>query len=163
MGLVGKDQVVRDVPHEEGQSFTFRLLSGPELDEAQEVEQQRQMGMLKHISPEVVQQIIQRGGQTAILTDDQRAALRERGVDADVVEEVVKREERAAQFDKDTLVLYGLSAWSYDEDCDDTNKRRLDARTRDWAATEIVKMNTRSVGEGIASDVTSPLAEYQQD
>ena len=137
MGLIGKDEIVVDVPHEEGTTFTFRLLSGPELDQAQETEQKRQLRMLREMEPEVIERIMNRAGK--------------------------EKSKRTETYDKDTLIAFGLIAWTYPEDCTDDNKTRLDAQTRDWTAAEVIKMNTRSAGEGLASDEVSALAASPQD
>ena len=164
MGLIGTNEIVRDVPYEKGEAFTFRLLTGPEMDQAQEAEQRRQMRLLKDMSPDLVDRIINRGGKgTATLTDDQREMLSERGIDPQVVEECVRKEDRKEAFDKDVLIGFGLVGWSYDDECTPENRGRLDAVTRAWAASEIVTMNTRSAGEGRASVESSPLAESPQD
>lgn len=166
MALAGKDEFERDVPHEPGNSFTFGLLSGPELDQAQAMEQKKQLQMIAGMDADVVDRIINRSGKsTAVLTDEQRDQLRERGVDPDIVEEVVRKEERAEQYHKDTLVEFGVIAWKgpkYTDDCTDKAKLTLDAQTRDWAAGVVVEMTTRTAGEGQASVEPSPLAEFQE-
>ena len=56
---------------------------------------------------------------------------------------VVAVPDPAAAYDKDTLVQYGVMAWSYAEACDDEAKKRLEAATREWAASVVVEMNVR--------------------
>jgi len=120
--LVGKTER-RDVPHEPGEWFEFRQLSGPELDEAEERQTQRALAMVKGLDPGAMA-ILREQGQAAPAGTEQR-------------------------YDKDTLVRHAVVAWSYTEPCEDDSKARLDAATRDWAAAVSVEMNT--LGEAKAS------------
>lgn len=115
----------RDVPHEEGW-FEFRTLSGRELDEAEAVLTRRTMDMVKGMD----------------LT-----ALRSNAA--------AQQTETRDSYDKDTLIKYGVTAWSLDVPCDDANKAMLDAQTRNWAAGVIVEMNVRPLANGSDSGANS--------
>src|SRR3972149_4903123 len=64
-----------------------------------------------------------------------------------------------AAYDKDTLVQYGVVAWSYDAVCEDDAKKRLEAATRDWAASVVAEMNVRPPVSASGSNGSSPPDE----
>jgi len=127
--LVGKTER-REVPHEEGQWFEFRQLSGSELDDAEEAQTERALKMV-------------RGLDAGTLASMQSQAPAQPPATA------------ASQYDADTLVRYGVAAWSYAEPCSDENKRLLDARTREWAVGVILEANVRPAGEASGSAASS--------
>ena len=135
MALVGKTER-RDIPGEDGEWIDFRKLTGGELDQAEEVQTQRSLAMVKGLDPAAV---------SAIRTDPSVA--------------VVAAPDPAAAYDKATLVQYGVVAWSYGEDCNERNKKRLEAATRDWAASVAVEMNIRPPGSASGSNGSSPPDE----
>ena len=135
MALVGKTER-RDIPGEPGEWMEFRQLTGGELDEAEAVQTHRSLSMVKGLDP---------AAMSAIRTDP--------GVP------VVAVPDPAAAYDKDTLVQYGVVAWSYSEPCDAEHKRLLEAATRDWAASAIVEMNVRPPGSASGSNGSSPPDE----
>ena len=135
MALVGKTER-RDIPGEDGEWMEFRKLTGGELDQAEEVQTQRSLAMVKGLDP---------AAMSAIRTDP--------GVP------VVAVPDPAAAYDKDTLVQYGVMAWSYAEACDDEAKKRLEAATRDWAASVVVEMNVRPPVNASGSNGSSPPDE----
>lgn len=120
-----------DVPGEEGAWFEVRQVSGDELDEAQARFQQRAMAM------EISQ------GMARAMSDVQRGV-------ADDIPLTVDR------CDKATLLRYGLVGWgggAYEgEPCNDGRKAKLDAGTRDWAASEIFRMSYVTKGEASRSE-----------
>lgn len=109
----------REVPHEPGQKIEFRTLSGRELDEAEQEQTKRQMTLAKGWDAETIKTIRAQATDTTV--------------------------ERASKdsYDKDTLIRYGIVAWSDDADCNEQNKALLDAATREWAIDVIVEMNVR--------------------
>ena len=115
----------RDIPFEPGSRFEFRTLSGRELDEAQEAATNKALQSFKALGAELIAAIQQQQRETAVKAAD--------------------------SYDADTLIRYGLVAWSYDEPCNEEEKARLDAQTRDWAAAQIIEMNTIPEGEGQGS------------
>ena len=124
--LVGKTER-RDIPHESGNWMEFRQLSGLELDEAEAAAMLKALALVKGLD----------AGAMATLQAQAGA------------------QEQEQSHDKDTLVCHGIAAWSYPEPCDEENKRKLDAVTRDWAAAVILEMNVRSAGEGHGSGENS--------
>jgi hypothetical protein len=115
----------RDIPFEVGSRFEFRTLSGRELDEAQEVATQKSLQSFKALGAELIAAIQQQQRETTAKAAD--------------------------SYDADTLIRYGLVGWSYDEPCNEEEKGRLDGRCRDWAAAQIIEMNTIPEGEGQGS------------
>src|SRR3990172_3763398 len=126
----------RDTPGEPGEWIDFRKLTGGELDEAEAVQTHRSLSMVKGLDS---------AAMSAIRTDP--------GVP------VVAVPDPASSYDKDTLVQYGVVAWSYSEPCDAEHKRLLEAATRDWAASAIVEMNVRPPGSASGSNGSSPPDE----
>src|SRR3972149_911108 len=106
MALVGRTER-RDIPGEDGEWMEFRKLTGGELDQAEQIQTQRSLAMIRGLDS---------GAMSAIRSDP-----------------VVAQPEPAAAYDKDTLVQYGVVAWSYGEACEADAKKRLEAATRDWA------------------------------
>ena len=135
MALVGRTER-RDIPGEDGEWMEFRKLTGGELDQAEEVQTQRSLAMVKGLDS---------AAMSAIRSDP--------GVP------VVAVPDPAAAYDKDTLVQYGVMAWSYAEACDDEAKKRLEAATREWAASVVVEMNVRPPVSASGSNGSSPPDE----
>jgi len=133
MSLVGKTER-RDVPHEAGEWIEFRRLSGRELDEAEETQTRRSLAMVKGLDVGAMDIMRQQAPPTA-------------------------PSDPVASYDKDILVRYAISGWSYGEECINENKERLDAMTRDWAAAVVVEMNVRPLGEGSGSGGNSASDE----
>lgn len=123
MALVGKETDTREIPGEPGQTMTFRLLSGSELEEA---ERKATRGVI-----EMMQGI------------DLSGVPAPRDVD--------EGERRRTAHDADTLVRYGVTAWTYPDPCDDEHKAKLVAKTRDWARDVVLEMNVRTEAEKKAS------------
>ena len=135
MALVGRTER-RDIPGEPGEWIDFRKLTGGELDEAEAVQTHRSLSMVKGLDS---------AAMSAIRTDP--------GVP------VVAVPDPASSYDKDTLVQYGVVAWSYSEPCDDQAKKRLEASTREWAASVVVEMNVRPPVSASGSNGSSQPGE----
>lgn len=136
--FAGEHTEEREVPHEPDNFFTFRTLSGPELDEADIAGTRRAAEQMKVLPDSIVNQ--------ALAKDSGREETRDefRG------------------YDKATLVKYGVISWRGPK-CDrppgDEEKLKLDARTQEWAARQVFEMNVRPEGEGQGSDGRSSTAE----
>jgi hypothetical protein len=133
MALAGKTTREVQVPHEPGNYFTFRDLSGHELDEAERENQRKAMLLMADIPRMEIsaeQIAAARAGQPA--TKDPRES-----------------------FDKDVLCKYGIVDWrgpNYEPDpCMFGYIEKLDAVTRDWAAAVILDLIIRTVPEELAS------------
>ena len=130
MAIVGR--VTRhEIPHEPGEWFGFRELTGFEMDQAR-MEGVRQASKLVQ------------GLDFSAMRDSGQATADPREL-----------------YDKTTLVRWGVTEWSYREECSLEMRDRLDARTRDWAAEVILNMNLRAEGEerssaGSLNGETSP-------
>lgn len=118
----------RDVPHAPGHKFTFQTLSARQLDEAEQNQVRGAMRMMAGIDTSAMRQSLE-GLQT--------------------------QRNEADSYDKDTLVRYGVVAWTLEEPCDEENKGKLDARTRNWAAQVVVEMNVRPLASANGTDATS--------
>ena len=119
-----------EIPHELGNHFTFRNLSGPELDEADVAGTRRAAEQMKAMPDNIVSQ----------------AMAKDSGKDE-------KRDEFRG-YDQVTLVKYGVQSWSgpkCDRQCTPEEKANLDARTLTWAARVVFEMNVRPEGEGEGS------------
>ena len=119
-----------EIPHERGNFFMFRNLSGPELDEADVAGTRRAAEQMKALPEVLVNQ--------AMAKDSGKEAERDefRG------------------YDKMTLVKYGVQSWrgpKCDRQCTAEEKANLDARTLTWAARVVFNMNVRPEGEGEGS------------
>ena len=137
--LVGTDDTERvDIPHEPGQWMEFRLLSGRELDEAEQAQTRRFLQMVAGMDAGTLDAMRNLSGTSR----------------ADV---------RPDTYDKEKLVEYGVAAWSYGVPCDAAGKAQLDARTRDWAASIVLERNTRTEGEGPDSGGSSGMARSPTD
>jgi hypothetical protein len=55
------------------------------------------------------------------------------------------------KYDRETVLRYGVTAWSYEAPCDDENKRDLDEATAAWLFGAIIAHSLRSADEGEAS------------
>jgi hypothetical protein len=160
MAIVG-DTVTVVVPHEPGESFTFRQLTGTELEEADESGTVRGLKAVKYMPEVLIKQMLDRQRQQEL---EDRAA----GVTPDPN---VQREREFKGYDWDALIKYGVFDWTYQRACGradcghhssssgvggnatccDELKTRLDPITREWAARQIFEANVRSEGEGRGS------------
>lgn len=113
------------VPHEMGHSFTFRTLSGSEIDEAKDAQMKTSLQMFN-----------------AIDVDLSKLGSADPNAQVDLM----------SQYDKDVLIRYGVVAWTYGEPCDAESKAKLDALTRDWAARVILEENVRPPVSGETSE-----------
>jgi len=120
-----------EIPHEPGNHFTFRNLSGPELDEADVAGTRRAAEQMKALPDAVVNQAMAKDSGKEGERDEFRG------------------------YDQVTLVKYGVHSWRGQKcdatNCDDEAKVRLDARTLTWAARTVFEMNVRPEGEGEGS------------
>ena len=134
MTFAGDRTEEREIPDAPGHTFTFRNLSGPELDEA-DIEGTRRMAAQMERMPKKTAE--------AGLRDD---APHER--------------DEAREHDWPTLLRYGVVAWRcpqgaspcgschglYRQACNDENKAKVDTGTLEWAARNIFEMSTQMKG-----------------
>ena len=128
-----------EIPHERGNFFTFRNLSGPELDEADVAGTRRAAEQMKALPDSIVNQAMAKDSSK----DEERDEFR--------------------GYDRVTLVKYGVQSWSGPKcdtrQCTPEEKANLDARTLTWSARIVFDMNVRPEGEGEGSDGRSSTAE----
>ena len=130
MALTGATRTV-EAPHEPGATFQLRELAWHELDEAADLRTlTRKRGMVElremfaAISPEQIRAAM-----------DSRAATPEAETDA------------ADDYDKATLLRYGLVGWSYAEPWTPEGYLRLDRATADWLCGEIAPALVRETDD----------------
>ncbi len=123
-----------EVPHDKGAVFTFTVLAGWQIDKARD---KKKTLMLADI---------------AAIGD---AKLPEPSEDARRRAEVEAAANILNAFDEETLVEYGLTAWTgsvySDTQCNKENRREIDARTRNWAARRIAEESVIHEGESTGS------------
>ena len=103
-----------EIPHEPGEHMTLRRLSWSQLDQAREAATMASLARAAKMGPEMI------------------VALRQ-STDGEASE--------GSQYDKATVLSYGISGWSYDAEATAANINLLDEQTADWAFMEILKLN----------------------
>lgn len=109
------------IPHEPGEWFKFRMLSGRQLEEAGDAQQARYLSVAKLLGSEVF--------------DSFRKESNEEPVQADATPEDITR-----GYHVDTVLKYGVIGWSYPEKITPQTLGDLDDVTRAWAAREILTL-----------------------
>jgi hypothetical protein len=112
------------IPHEPGETMTFRQLNWLDIQRAKEV---RSAAVLKNM-----QQM--GGGLLRELTEMNRGKVEEEAAAETVTDPT-------SDYDRFTLLDAGIVAWSYQAPCSAQNKGDLDEATADWAAREILNLN----------------------
>ena len=133
--FAGDDTKEVEIPHQRGNHFKFRNLSGPELDEADVAGTKRAAEQMKFLPDVVVNQAMAKDSGKDVQRDEFRG------------------------YDQITLVKFGVQSWRGPKcdatDCTDEAKAKLDARTLTWAARTVFEMNVRPEGEDEGSDSRS--------
>lgn len=119
MALVGNTSKREFIPHEAGEWVEVRLLTGAEMDEAQDSQTKQVIAKLGDMIPSAIQ-----NAQSNRQPDDSIQA-------------------RKLAYDSAILLHYAITAWSYDDPVRDNPGAQIDALTRDWLWEIIVEMNTR--------------------
>lgn len=114
-----------EIPHEPGESMTFRKLSWRELEQAAEEQQAKSLKRMKEMGGDVLQAITQSSTDTS---------SQEGGPEN--------------QYDKKTVLVKGIRAWSYQEKVTPDNIDMLDRQTADWAFSQIIGMNAEGEEAG---------------
>src|SRR5215203_2914045 len=125
--LVGNTTVKRDIPHEPGEWMTFKLLSWRSLEEARAL---RQTAALRSFQ-----------GVADVVRELQSARTPE------VAGAAVEVPDPTSSFDRATLLVRGIHAWSYDAPLTPAALDDLDEQTAEWAAKEIVSLHSRTEEE----------------
>ena len=103
-----------EIPHEPGETMTLQRLSWSQLDQAREASTMASLAKAAKMGPELIMALRQS-------TDDEAS--------------------EGSQYDKATVLCYGISDWSYDAEVTAANIDMLDEQTADWAFAEILKLN----------------------
>ena len=110
----------------------FRRLSWLEMVEAAETAERRSVKKMAQFGSEAVGAIIASHEKTA-------AATAETDGDGDAPK--TAKAPTVASYDRDTLLVNGIVAWSYDEKPSPKTIRQLDAETARWAAEQIFELS----------------------
>ncbi len=113
--IVNDIAVKTDIPHEPGEWMILKKLSWKQAQEAANVSSDVSFEMMKKIGGDIL------------------SALRSFAQE--------QEDASSAKLDKETVLRYGISKWSYDAHVTVENIRSLDIKTADWAYTEILKLN----------------------
>lgn len=116
-----------DIPHESGQWMQFRRLNGRRIAECMDRRQADAMTRMKAL-----------GSDGLAMIRDAAAGKDKNDPVADV------KSDPMGSFDRETLLLHGIAAWSYDADVKAelaSEDGGLDPITSDWAALEILRFN----------------------
>lgn len=120
MAVVTSIEIEVQIPHEPGESMTFRKLGWKQLQKARDLRSREGLETLKAMGPEM-----QRAMADAQNTGATEAALRD----------------PANRYDRATLLQAGIVRWSYREKCNPANIDALDPMTAEWAFRELVALN----------------------
>jgi hypothetical protein len=107
------------IPHEEGEWFRFRMLSGKQLEEAADRIQAKYLSTVKTIGMENIR------------------AFQDEATDE---AEPKAKSDPSNAYEVDTILRYGVIAWSYQEKLSPQTLGDLDDVTRVWAMREILDL-----------------------
>ena len=124
------------VPHEPGETMTFRRLGWKALKEAREGRARRQMQSASDLARGLDADFLKQ------MRDEVAAAVTARG-DAAIAPEADPLDD----YDKDELLRRGIAAWSYDAPVTPENLDGLDEATADWAARRVLALSTPATGD----------------
>lgn len=145
----------REIPHEPGNEFCFRPLSGPERTEAEQKQQKRSLALFEGLTLQKEMLEVIREVQKDRQRQQVEAAKAAVDEALDKAFEPARPEDR---FDPQTTVKYGLVDWrgpAYPKACGDQTKKQLDAATWEWAHEQVVSLSVRPPGEGNGSGTNS--------
>lgn len=127
--LVSKTPIKRDVPHEEGEWFEFVRLSWTKFRDARKVAERENRGVLKELGAEFVK---------AFQSEDDTKKLKKLLDD---------QEWDPRQFDAETLLGFGVLAWSYEAEVSTATLGDLDTVTKAWAVQAIIDLSRPPTAE----------------
>lgn len=111
-----------EIPHEAGESMTFRKLSWRQIDEASEARQSQVLRNMRDMGGDLI-----------------KAISESNSGDSEAVP--------SAKYCKDTVLVNGIVGWSYKEKVTPDNIRSLDKETADWAFLQIVELTEGEEGD----------------
>ncbi len=128
--IIGKDSTYEEqIPHEPGQTFTFRYLTGSEMEMAEARKSAQAMELFKSLPPEAIAAVMAAG----------RAQDEE-------------KKDPYGQHDITLVLNSGIRAWTYGEVVQEDSINMLDGKTRMWAFRHLIDKNTVSEDLGEDSD-----------
>ena len=132
--LVTKNETEQiPIPHESEQWMQFRRLSWLE---AAETAERRSVKKMTQFGSEVVGAIF----SNREVTQARQTAADTPPTDGDVTATTAKTP-TVASYDRETLLVCGITAWSYDEKVSPKTIKQLDAETARWAAEQIFELS----------------------
>ena len=142
MAITRKISRVVLVPHEEGESFTFRLLSWKQIEQCKNARSQEQFQRLRDMGLDLLQAV------QGIKTADVQAAAGGDGVAAVTADPF-------DTYDKTALLHMSITAWTYDEPVSDEAIDALDPVTAEWAARQILDLSGLAEADPTTASSTS--------
>lgn len=126
------------IPHEPGSWIRIRELSGFELEEAEDAQQKAVIERLGAIDP-ISMKNFREGRMGSEEPESPPASPPVQAPNDDLPDR--------NSYHLPTLFRLSIVGWSYETPCTDENKVRLDRKTNEWLADEIIKFNIRTSGE----------------
>lgn len=120
MAIVTLLTITEEVPHEPGETFTFKRLSWKTLEESRLTRQRNVMGDMRAAGSEILGYF-----------RDANASEVEAALTADPL----------VNYDHGTLLRASITGWSYAEKCTPANIDGLDETTKDWAVKVIARIS----------------------
>ncbi len=135
--LVTKDTTEQvSIPREDGQWMQFRRLSWLEMIEAAEKAERAGVDKMNRFGSEVVNAIF----SSHEATQARQTAADTADTDGDG-DETPTKAPTVASYDRETLLVNGITAWSYEEKVSPKTIKQLDAKTARWAAEQIFELS----------------------
>lgn len=134
MALVGKVTQRVAIPHETGEWMELRDLSWDTLQKARQRKSTQVLENMRAMGAEMLRELQQ--------TDE--GAVREQA-EKDVL----------AVYDQETVLRFGIAAWSYDAQVSPETIAQLDEDTAAWAARAILTLRQRSEEEQLGNSSPS--------
>ena len=130
-----------DTPHEPGQTITIRKLSWKQLNKARKARRKGVFSDVKDMGSEVLAALPSRCAKGC--GDEKHKGA------CPTVEDRVDpaATDPTDEYDQDTLLHVGITAWSYEENATEANVDMLDEPTAKWVFAEVVRFNTRPTEE----------------
>jgi len=136
--LVSKIIEKLDIPHEEGEWVEIRSLSFTAMEEASDNKQERDLRQVKRMGGDVFEAIMRSSKQAdSSGKGDESATAKVATVDS---------------YDKETLLVKAIVAWSYDGKPTMDRIRDLDSRTAAWLSREVFERNKPDTEETVGND-----------
>ena len=140
--LVTKDTTEQvPIPHEDGHWMQFRRLSWLEMTEAAEKAERRSVAKMTQFGSEAVGAIMS--------SHEAKQAMQTAAATADTDGDAPKTAKvpTVKSYDRESLVVNGIVAWSYEEKVSPKAIKQLDAETARWAAEQVFELSRERTKE----------------